>query len=49
MKRKIARKTFTTINSLKNELYTMWRELDDEMIMKTLMSIYDRMNDCIEA
>ena len=35
MKRKIAGKTFTTINSLKNELYTIWRELDDEMIMKT--------------
>ena len=35
MKRKIAGKTFTIINSLKNELYTIWRELDDEMIMKT--------------
>ena len=49
IKRKIAGKTFTTINSLKNELYTIWRELDDEMIMKTWMSIYNRMNDCIEA
>ena len=35
MKRKIDGKIFTTINSLKNELYTIWRELDDEMIMKT--------------
>ena len=49
MKRKIAWKTFTTINSLKNELYTIWRELDHEMIMNTWMSIYDKMNDCIEA
>ena len=49
MKRKIAGKTFTTINSLKNELYTIWRELDDEMIMKTWMSIYNRMNDWIEG
>ena len=49
MKRKIAGKTFTTINSLKNELCTIWRELDDEMIMKTWMSIYNRMNDCIEG
>ena len=48
MKRKIAGKTFTTINSLKNELYIIWRELDDEMIMKTWMSIYDRMDDCVE-
>ena len=35
MKKKIAGKTFTIINSLKNELYTIWRELDDEMFMKT--------------
>ena len=49
MKRKITGKTFTTINSLKNELYTIWRELDDEMIMKTWMSIYNKMNDCIEG
>ena len=49
MKRKIAIKTFTTINSLKNELETIWRKLDDEIIMKTWMSIYDRMNDCIET
>ena len=35
MKRKIAIKTFTTINSLKNELETIWRKLDDEIIMKT--------------
>ena len=48
MKKKIDGKTFTTINSLKNELYTIWRELDD-MIMKTWMSIYDRMDNCIEA
>ena len=35
MKRKSTRKTFTTMNSLKNEVYTIRRELDDEMIMKT--------------
>ena len=29
MKRKIALKTFTIINSLKNELYTIWREFED--------------------
>ena len=49
MKRKIARKIFTTINSLKTELYTIWREIDDEMIIKTWMSIYDRMDYCIEV
>ena len=49
MKRKIAAKSFTTINSLKYELLTIRRELDDEIIMKTRMSIYDRMDDCIEA
>ena len=48
MKRKIAGKTFTTINRLKNKLYTLWREFDDEMIMKTWVSIYNRMGDCIE-
>ena len=47
IKRKIAGKTFTIINNLKNKLYTIWREIDDEMIMKTWMSIYDRMDDCI--
>ena len=48
-KRKIAGKLFLTINSLKNELYTIWRELDDDMIMKTWMKIYDKINDCIEV
>ena len=48
MKRKIAGKTYTIINNLKNEIYTIWREFDDKVIIKTWMSIYDRMNDKIE-
>ena len=48
MKRKIAGKTFTNINNLKINYISM-ETLDDEMIMKTWMSIYGKMNDCIKA
>ena len=39
-------KTFTTINNIKTN-NIQYREPDDEMIMKTLMSIYDWINDWI--
>ena len=29
--------------------YILWREIGEEMIIKTWMGIYDRMNDFIEA
>ena len=49
MKRKIAAKSGTIKNNLKYKLYTKWRELDDEITMKTQMSIYYRINDYIET
>ena len=48
MKKMFDEQAFTTINRRKRTLSNM-RELDNDIIMKTWISIYDRLNNCIEA
>ena len=47
--KKIAGKLLKKTNILIKELYTIWKEFDDEIIIKTWMIIDYRMNGCIEA
>ena len=49
MKRKISGRKFTSMNSLKNELYKIWADIEIETIEKIWMSIYDRIQDCIDS
>ena len=37
------------MNSLKNELYKIWADIEIETIEKIWMSIYDRIQDCIDS
>ena len=46
---KISGRKFTSMNSLKNELYKIWADIEIETIEKIWMSIYDRIQDCIDS
>ena len=47
MKRKLRGKNLN-FEWIKNEVYQIWSEIDLSTIKKILMSIYNRIGDCIE-
>ena len=49
MKQKLEGRKFATMTSLKNELYNIWGILEEGLVKKTCISIYDRINDCLNA
>ena len=49
MKQKLEGRKFATMTSSKNELYNIWRILEERLVKKTCISIYDRINDCLNA
>ena len=49
MKQKLEGRKFATITSLKNELYNILGILEEGLVKKTCISIYDRINDCLSA
>ena len=49
MKQKLEGRKFATMTSLKNELYNIWGILEERLLKKTCISIYDRINDCPSA
>ena len=49
MKQKLEGRKFATMTRLKNELYNIWGILEEGLVEKTCISIYDRINDCQSA
>ena len=49
MKQKIEGRKFATMTSLKNELYNIWGILEEGLVKKTCISIYNRINECLSA
>ena len=49
MKQKLEGRKFATMTSLKNELYNIWGILEKGLVKKTCISIYDRINDFLNA
>ena len=49
MKVKLEGRKFTTMTSLKNELYNIWGDIEIETIEKISVSIYNRIDDCLTS
>ena len=49
MKVKLEGRKFTTMTSLKNELYNIWGDIEIETIEKIRVSIYNRIDDCLTS
>ena len=49
MKKQLEGKWFAAMNQLKNMLYDIWESVDEGMVRRYAMSIYNRIEACIES
>ena len=49
MKKQLEGKGFATINQLKKKLFDIWESVDEGMIERYAMSIYNRIEACIKS